>query len=151
MTEVSYYEINNEFCVGNGNDPAIDPSFSGSLVIDQYEGHPISHISSYAFYQCNITNITLPDSIISIGDHSFACSKVESIVFGSQLVSLGNCSFNYSSIKFAYLSKTKLTNSVGESIFYHSKLEEILLPDSLEIIDVIPKILFIRSRKFKYY
>ena len=93
ISEVSYYIINNEICVGNGKDPAIDPNFCGNLIIDRHDGQPVVRISSYAFYRCNITNITLPDTIISIGDYSFSSSKIESITLGSELISLGKCAY----------------------------------------------------------
>lgn len=65
----------------------------------------------------------------------------------------------YSNIKFANLSNTKLTNSIGDSVFISSLLEEILLPDSLEVFGYeflsftpLRKIIIPRSLKeFKPY
>ncbi|EAY14891.1 cell surface protein, putative [Trichomonas vaginalis G3] len=113
--------------------PAIDPNFSGNLIIDKHDDQPIVRISLYAFYRCNITNITLPDSIIFIGDYSFSSSKIESITLGSQLFQIGNAAYSGSQIKFANFSIAKLTRSLGKSIFYGTMIEEVLFPDSMEV------------------
>lgn len=67
----------------------------------------ITVIGSTAFYYANLKNITIPDSVIKIGDAAFVLNGIEKINFGK-------------SIKI-----------IGERAFYNNRLEPIKVPDTV--------------------
>ena len=96
----------------------------------------VTSIGSYAFRDCeNLTNITIPNSVTSIGDHAFYyCENLISITIPDSVTSIGNCAFYASG-----LSSVKIGNGVtyiGEGAFeYCRKLTSVIMGNSLEIID----------------
>lgn len=116
-------------------------------------------IEQCAFKECeNLKEIVFPDSLIKIGDGAFKyCEKLSNIKFGKSLNYIGYNSFAYCAISkiefpdtlieitsgaFSYcsnLSNIKFGNclkSIGIFAFGNcSKLTEILIPQSCEIID----------------
>lgn len=73
---------NYEVSDGNATVTGItDKYFNGKLSIPAtLGGYPVTSISSYAFKDCKITAITIPDSVISIGSGAFSgCSSLAEI------------------------------------------------------------------------
>ena len=69
-----YYDLNNEGAVVVPG----DASYSGDVVIPASinflgDDFPVVSIGDEAFYQCsNLTSITIPESVTSIGDWAFS-------------------------------------------------------------------------------
>ena len=81
-----------------------DQSASGALVVPaELEGKPVTSIDDRAFSYCRyLTSITLPDSIVAIGDFAFAsCDALNSIIVGE-----GNS--HYSSIDGVLFNKAEI-------------------------------------------
>ncbi len=76
-------------------------TYTGDLVIPasvEYEGTPytVSSIFEYAFYNCTITSITLPETITSIGDVAFGrCNSLTDIGFLDGFTEVGYGLFEY--------------------------------------------------------
>ena len=71
--------------------------YSSSIVIpESYEGRNVTIIESRAFYGCtDLTSITLPEGLTSIGDDAFTrCSGLTSITLPDGLSSIGNYAFS---------------------------------------------------------
>jgi len=97
----------------------ISSNESGEIIITQYLGkekevnipHKIQNltvivIGNFAFFNKNITKVTIPDSVTEIGEYAFACNK---------------------------LNKVTIPNSVtkiGDNAFIDNKLTELIIPDS---------------------
>jgi hypothetical protein len=77
----------------------------------------ITSIESTAFRNCTFTNITIPNSVKSIGDNAFTyCSNLTSITIGSGVTSIGTGAFTYCTS----LSSVTIPNnviSIGNSAF----------------------------------
>ena len=92
-------------------------------------------ISPYMFDQCNgLEEVVLTDNIVSIGDHSFnACANLRKVKCGSGLKTIGYYAFNYCT----NLEEVEFNNgltSIDSNAFYYTKLESIVLPNSLTSI-----------------
>ena len=86
-------------------------------------------------YNLNITSITIPDSITSIGNYAFyKCTKFTSINIPDSVTSIGNSAFN------GCTSLTSITipdgvTSIGSSAFWNcTSLASITIPDSVTSI-----------------
>lgn len=151
-TGLTYERINNntEYRISRVN------KATGDIVIeDEYRGKPVTEIGvrafrmttkvnsvvvgknvrtigDYAFYNCtSLTSITIPDSVSRIGEYAFqGCGLLTKFTVpqATQEI-LGNT--------FAYcreLGEVKFHEGVrfiGESAFYETALEEVVLPDSV--------------------
>ena len=117
---------------------ARDPeSISGHVVIpDMYNGKLVTQIENKGFYQCEkITSITLPDSIISIGDSAFAyCSGLTSIALPNGVTSIGGGAF-YNCKNLTSIALPDSVTSIGANTFYGCQaLTSITIPDSVTSI-----------------
>ena len=65
------------------------------IVIDHYNGLPVTHIADYAFHENNkITSITIGNSVTSIGNSAFnLCEKLKSVTIPNSVTSIGNDAF----------------------------------------------------------
>lgn len=70
-----------------------------------YNGIPVSKIAAGAFKDNqNITSITIPDSVTTIGEYAFAgCGEINSITIGTGVTYIGNAAFENTSFYNAYI------------------------------------------------
>ena len=118
----------------------------------------VEKIGFAAFRNCfNLTSITIPDSVISIGDYAFDTNGIETLVIGKNVTSIGNYAFAHcwllesvtipdsvTSIKNSTfydcynLISVKIGNgiaSIGENAFYNcKKLTNITISNSVTSI-----------------
>ena len=46
----------------------------------------VKRIDPFAFYECKIGSVSMPNSVISIGNHAFgSCEKLKEVIFGEGL------------------------------------------------------------------
>ncbi len=58
-------------------------------------GYPVTSIGVNAFQYSGITNVTIPNSVTSIGDSAFYyCSRLTNVTIPSSVTSIGNYAFN---------------------------------------------------------
>ena len=93
-------------------------------------------ICNHAFFWCSsLSNIVVPNSVISIGDRAFSCcSSLSSIVFPDSVTDIGNDAF----LRCSSLSNIVISDSVtsiGNGAFLGcSSLSNIVIPDSVTSI-----------------
>ncbi|MCD7712004.1 MAG: leucine-rich repeat domain-containing protein, partial [Firmicutes bacterium] len=89
------------------------------VVGDEYKGVPVTKIADGAFKDEEITSITLPDSLTTIGANAFEGSTLETVTFGSGLTEIGD---------FAFLGCTSLSSveiPEGVTVIEEESLDEI--------------------------
>lgn len=96
---------------------------------------PVTHIGSNAFQQTGVHSVSLPSSIVSIGDAAFFdCQNLASITIPDSVIEIGYQAFwNCLNLQSAAIgSKVK---SIGVEAFeYCENLGEIVIPQSVESI-----------------
>lgn len=101
-----------------------------------YEFGWTKKIPSHAFAYCSgLTNITLPDSITSIGDYAFFhCSGLISVTIPDGVTNIDDYTFSSCNALTSITLPDSVT-SIGETAFYGcSKLTSITIPDSVTSI-----------------
>ena len=114
-----------------------DRSVEGEIVIpDTYNDLPVTHIDETAFAYCmKITNVIIPESVISIGYGAFKyCHGLQTIIIPDSVVSIGDDAF----WDCQYIETAVIGNSVvdiGEDAFYHClELTSLTIGESVESI-----------------
>ncbi len=92
-------------------------------------------IGQCAFAHCeNLSKVTLPDSLESIGACAFSYSNFESVTIGEGISSIGAEAFSYcSNLKYAKLPEGLQTIETG-LFYYCEKLEKVNIPESVTVI-----------------
>ena len=94
-------------------------SFTGkNLVIDQYNGLPVTSIGSWAFRDCtSLTSVTIGNSVTSIGEVAFyGCSRLPSITIPDSVTSIGDYAF-YSCGSLTIITIPDSVTSIGNYAF----------------------------------
>lgn len=101
-------------------------------------GNRVQYIPAYAFYKCsNITMLTIPQSVISIGDDAFKnCTSLETVYFNAE--NCTKCGSSYSHPGFPNNLKTVIfgdnVKTIPSNAFYGCALTEVTIPESVTII-----------------
>ena len=94
---LSYYEYDNAYYLGNDNDPYMILWKKKSTSITSCEIHSTTRfIHSNAFYgSASITSITIPNSVTSIGSDAFyGCTSLSSIIIPDSVTNIGSSVFS---------------------------------------------------------
>ncbi|GHV12259.1 hypothetical protein FACS189491_04920 [Spirochaetia bacterium] len=124
--------VESDFTVTANND--------GTVTITKYEGwdstvtipatiggKAVTAIGERAFAkQENLSSVTIPDSVTTIGAYAFAYNKLTTVTFGKRLESIGEWAFYNNSLTNLILPDT--IKSIGERAFSHNLLARITIP-----------------------
>jgi len=98
------------YSINNGEVTITSASYqaSGSLVIpDTIEGYPVTAIAGSAFYRTNMSSITIPDSVKTIGSRAFEqCFSLSSVTIGVGVKTIGMYAFKDSYLSDVYYKGT---------------------------------------------
>jgi hypothetical protein len=124
-----------------GTDAATSIFYSQSSNISSFDEFKyftgVNSIKSYTFYFChNLTNITIPESVTTIGKGVFSlCSRLTSVTIPNSVTTIGKGVFSLCS----RLTSVTIPNSVttiGETAFYQcARLTSVSIPDSVTSIE----------------
>jgi ABC-type spermidine/putrescine transport system permease subunit II len=112
----------------------------GSVVIPAaYNGRSVTEIGDEAFSGTILTSITIPTSVMSIGNYAFAdCTELTSVTFkdGSQLTTIGNYAFRQCT-GLANITIPESVTTIGEGAFvYCTSLGTITFAATSELLSI---------------
>ena len=135
-----YYKLSKDLTAEVVQDASYKDNLIGKLVIPQnveYKGYTytVTSIAYFAFQDCKITAVELPNTITTLANFVFYnCKQLESINFPSSLSTIGKGCFEHcSSIHSVDLSKTSV-DVIPSSCFSQTFMETIVLPKQLKRI-----------------
>ncbi len=123
----------------SGTGPMWDYSFSDEApwdpirnsITDVVVQSGVTRIGAYAFYWCsNLTSVTFPTGVESIGYNAFARCKLESLTLPNGLKSIGQSAF-YDNRALKTLTIPQGVTEIGSSAFYNCAMTSVALPGSL--------------------
>lgn len=92
-------------------------------------------LDSYAFYQCIINKINLPDGITTIGEYTFYMAGLESIIIPDSVTYIGEAAFYM--CNFESVTIPKNVTHIGAYAFFSGSLQRVeILCDNLETWDM---------------
>jgi len=101
-----------------------------------FDGKSLQEIGSYAFYYANITSLSIPDSVKTIGSYAFQdCSLLTSVDLGSGLVKIDARAF-YNNKKISSLTLPSTLEYIGNYAFYNSNIKSITIPSNVSYIGI---------------
>ena len=107
----------------------------GSVTIPStIDGLPVTAIGFGVFRGSALTNVTIPDSIITIGDHAFdGCANLTQVSIPDSVTSIGAVAFNLCGLTSITLPNS-ITNLGAGALGECGYLTNVTLPDSLATI-----------------
>ena len=99
-------------------------------------GNSVTSIGQYAFAQCGLINATIPNSVTSIGDYAFwNCPSLGSVTIGNSVTTIGFETFD----TCLHLGSVTIGNSVSnieaEAFWCCISLSNVIIPNSVTNID----------------
>ena len=115
---------------------------------------PLTHIDDYAFYEKDLTSVSLASGITHIGAASFYENQLTSLVLLEGLMEIGNSAFQRNNLSSLTLpsSLTSILNQaftdnelnsltiprnvkvIGDAAFANNKLSSVTVPETIEIL-----------------
>lgn len=124
--------------VTGGYSVAIGSVTASEIVIpSSYNGESVVFIAPNGFEFCdNITSVTIPDSVTSIGNYAFyQCANLTSVTLPSTLLSIGNEAF-FECESLSSITLPEGLENLGRSVFNGCiDLTSIIIPGSLKNIN----------------
>ena len=100
-------------------------------------GCPVRNIEGWSFRNCsNLTSVTIPDGVTTIGDAAFAGSGLTSVIIPNSVTTIGPSAF-YECRNLASVVLSEQLTAIENATFYScSSLSSITIPKSVTSIDV---------------
>ena len=147
LTDIYYAKDGIRYRELNDNEVEVAPlwfngtsSYRGSVVIPESislgnKTYSVTRIGEYAFWDCVIDGITIPNSVTSIGKYAFdKCCGVESIVIPESVESFGEGAFNLC-VDLKEINIPNSITSIPDYAFSDCRsLESIVIPESVKTI-----------------
>ncbi|MDR0475535.1 MAG: leucine-rich repeat domain-containing protein [Treponema sp.] len=123
--------ISGQFLViGLGTSGITIASYTGSgstlTIPESIEGIPVTAIGNGAFTGCELTSVTIPNSVTSIGQNAFEGNKLTSIAIPDSVTSIGAGAFAGNQLSDVEIPDKVTT--IGEKAFAGNQLTSIAIP-----------------------
>ncbi len=96
---------------------------------DDGNGHPVTSIRIFSFFNRGLTSVVIPSTVTSIGENAFSNNSLTSIVIPSSVTTLGGEAF--ASNQLSSLSLSSNLTTMGILAFGNNRLTSVVIPPSL--------------------
>ena len=93
---------------------------------------PVKAIVSNAFASNNLTSVTIPDSVTSIGNNAFSNNQLTSVTIPDSVTEIGNYAFSNNPLTNVIIGNS--VTEIGGYAFLNDKLTSVTIPDSVTSI-----------------
>ncbi len=115
---------------------------------------PVTSIGDWAFYSTDVTNVTIPDSVTSIGDGAFFdCESLTNVTIGNSVTDIGDWTFAFCSSLTSLNFRGNTPNLGGADVFYGNSATVYYLPGTTNwgpSFDAHPAVLWNPAVPFNY-
>jgi hypothetical protein len=106
------------------------------LIPGTLDGFPVTTIGDSAFRQRDLTSVTIPNSVLTLGDRAFfGCTNLASVTLGNSVTAIQDWAFSrcYSLTGITFPASV---TTIGEGAFYLcTGLTNVTIPDSVVSVD----------------
>jgi len=102
------------------------------VIPNEIDGLPVVAIGDYAFYENELTNVVIPDSVETIGYAAFADNQLTNVVIPDSVKTIENSAFRDNELTDVVIPDSVKT--IGEFAFAFNQLTNVVIPNSVETI-----------------
>jgi len=89
----------------------------------EYQGKPVTSIGDDAFRYASVTSVTIPNSVILIGDYAFGnCTSLTSVIIPNSVTSIGDFAFGICTSLTSVIIPNSVT-SIGDEAFKNCNVD----------------------------
>jgi len=92
----------------------------------------VSIIGDWSFFRNDMTNLIIPDSVTIIGDHAFAYNDLIDLIIGTSVTQIGECAFFENQLQTITIPNSVTT--INDGAFFSNQLTNIIIPNSITFI-----------------
>lgn len=118
-----YYDITSDSTVSVTYEGSTEYQYEGDIIIPEKatfnnKTYQVSEIGPFAFFECNIGTISIPNNIIAIRESAFTSSSLDSINIGSGVLIIEPSAFSYCNL--GHINIPDNVTRIGHHAFYAS-------------------------------
>jgi len=98
----------------------------------EISGYPVRAIIERAFESKELTNVSIPNSVTTIGERAFAFNKLTQVTIPNSVISIGEDAFNDN--RLTNINIPNSVTTVGGRAFSHNQLTNVSIPNSVTSI-----------------
>ncbi|MDR2542130.1 MAG: leucine-rich repeat domain-containing protein [Treponema sp.] len=103
------------------------------VIPGELNGIAVTGIGEEAFYELELTAVTIPDSVTFIGKSAFEYNKIEHLTFGSGIVTIEDKAFGENNLSGALVLPASVKTIGYKAFMYNKELTDAVVPDEVDM------------------